>query len=64
MYYIELIKEDLITFAEDFGNSKQAAIQNLINDVNEYYNEHYRTLKEIIDSYNIVDVIINKIDQV
>ena len=62
MYYIELIKEDLITFAEDFGNSKQAAIQNLINDVNEYYNEHYRTLKEIIDSYNIVDVIINKID--
>jgi hypothetical protein len=62
MYYIELIKEDLITFAEDFGNSKQAAIQNLINDVNEYYNEHYRTLEEIIKDNNIIDVIIRRID--
>ena len=62
MYYIELIKEDLITFAEDFGNTKKEVIKNLIADANEYYNKHYRTLKEIIKDNNIIDVIINKID--
>ena len=62
MYYVELIKQDLITYAEDFGKTKKEVIQNLINDVNEYYDNHYRTLEEIIKDNNIIDVIINRID--
>lgn len=62
MYYIELIKEDLYTYAEDFGNSKKEAIFNIINDVNNFYNKDYESLKDIIKDNGIVDVIIKKID--
>ena len=62
MFYIELIKEDLLTFAEDFGKTKKEAVKHLIEDVNDFYRKNYKSLKEIRSDNNISDVIIRKID--